>query len=390
MARRLSYRALRIDGALMTENRSSLFAPCRVGSLELPNRIVMAPMTRCRAGSGNVPTELNAKYYAQRASAGLIISEATQVAQEGQGYGDTPGIHSDAQVAGWQRVTRAVHEAGGRIFLQLWHVGRISQPRFQPGGAPPVAPSAITPAGHAYTPEGPQPFVTPRALETAEVPGVVAQYEAGASRARDAGFDGVEIHAANGYLIEQFLLDGTNQRTDIYGGSIERRARFLLEVTAAVVRVWGAERVGVRLSPRSKFNDMSDSNREATFSHAVQQLDSFGLAYLHLLDPLPQYPLPQYPVPPSDFDNPGLPRLAPQLRPLFRGPVIINGNFDAESAVGALKQGEADLVAFGIPFLANPDLPERLRRHAPLNAPHRPTFYGGDAHGYTDYPALAL
>jgi N-ethylmaleimide reductase len=359
-------------------DRSALFEVCRIGALTLPNRLVMAPMTRCRAGAGNVPSELNALYYAQRASAGLIISEATQVAPEGQGYGDTPGIHSEEQVRGWQRVTRAVHEAGGRIFLQLWHVGRISQPRFQPGGGRPVAPSAITPAGHAYTPDGPQPFVTPRALETAEVPLVVAQYAAGARRAREAGFDGVEIHAANGYLIEQFLLDGSNQRTDAYGGTIERRARFLLEVSEAVVGVWGAERVGVRLSPRSKFNDMSDSNREATFSHAVRRLDAFGLAYLHLLDPLPQ----------SDFDNPALPRLAPQLRPLFRGPVIINGNFDAESAASALARGEADLVAFGIPFLANPDLPERLRRHAALNVANRPTFYGGGAHGYTDYPAL--
>jgi N-ethylmaleimide reductase len=363
----------------MTPDRSLLFAPCRVGSLELPNRIVMAPMTRCRAGTGNVPTELNAQYYAQRASAGLILSEASQVAPEGQGYGDTPGIHSDAQVTGWQRVTHAVHAAGGRIFLQLWHVGRISQPRFQPGGGRPVAPSAITPAGLAHTPEGPQPYVTPRALETAEVAGVVAQYREGSRRARDAGFDGVEIHAANGYLIEQFLLDGTNQRTDGYGGSIERRARFLLEVTDAVVGVWGAERVGVRLSPRGTFNDMSDSNREATFAHAVQQLDGFRLAYLHLLDPLPNSP----------FDSPGLPRLAPQLRPLFHGPVIVNGNFDAEAAVHALQQGEADLVAFGIPFLANPDLPERLGRHAPLNPPERATFYGGGARGYTDYPTLA-
>jgi N-ethylmaleimide reductase len=362
----------------MTPDRSPLFQPIRLGALELPHRIVMAPMTRCRAGAGNVPTELNAAYYAQRATAGLILSEATQVTPEGQGYGDTPGIHSDEQVRGWARVTRAVHEAGGRIFLQLWHVGRISQPRFQPGGARPVAPSAIAAAGHTYTPDGPEPFVVPRALETEEVPRVAAQYAEGARRAREAGFDGVEIHAANGYLIEQFLLDGTNQRSDRYGGSIENRARFLVEVTEAVLGVWSADRVGVRLSPRGKFNDMSDSNREATFRHAVRCVDRYGLAYLHLLDPLPNCP----------FDNPELERLAPRLRPLFRGPVILNGNFDAEAATSAIARGEADLVAFGVPYLANPDLPERLRRHAPLNAPDRSTFYGGSEHGYTDYPAL--
>ncbi len=362
-----------------SSERSPLFQPIQVGALRLPHRIVMAPMTRCRAGAGNVPTELMARYYEQRASAGLILSEATQVTPEGQGYAGTPGIHSDEQVRGWSRVTRAVHDAGGRIFLQLWHVGRISHPCFQPGGARPVAPSAITPSGHTYTPEGPQPFVEPRALKTEEVPRVAAQYAEGARRAREAGFDGVEIHAANGYLIEQFLLDGTNQRQDRYGGPIENRARFLLEVTEAVLGVWSAERVGVRLSPRGKFNDMSDSNREATFSHAVRCLDRYGLAYLHLLDPLPDCP----------FDNPDVQRLAPHLRPLFHGPVIINGNFDAEAAKAALARGEADLVAFGIPFLANPDLPERLRRRAPLNSPDRSTFYGGNERGYTDYPALA-
>ena len=361
------------------QKSSPLFEPLALGTLTLPQRIVMAPMTRCRAGAGNVPTELNALYYAQRASAGLIISEATQIAPEGQGYAGTPGIHSDAQLEGWSRVTRAVHDAGGRIFLQLWHVGRISHPDFQPNGALPVAPSALAPEGHAHTPAGPKPYVTPRALDTHEVPAIVEQYANATRRARDAGFDGVEVHAANGYLIEQFLLDGTNQRSDAYGGSLEKRARFLLEVTSAVVSAWHAERVGVRLSPRGKFNGMSDSNREATFGHAIRRLDEFGLAYLHLLDPLPDCP----------FDNPGLERLAPALRQYFRGPVIINGNFDHAAATAALERGEADLVAFGVPFLANPDLPERLRRSSPLNPPDRTTFYGGGARGYTDYPALS-
>ncbi len=356
----------------------TLFQPTTVGPLELPNRVVMAPLTRQRAADGNVPTSLNALYYAQRASAGLIISEATQVAPEGQGYGHTPGIHSDAQVEGWRLVTDAVHRAGGRIFLQLWHVGRISDPCFQPNGALPVAPSRIAAPGHVQTPEGKKPFVAPRALSTQEIPSVVGQYADGARRARDAGFDGVEIHGANGYLIEQFLLDGTNRRSDAYGGSIEARTRFLLEVTRAVAGVWGAERVGVRLSPRGRFNGMSDSNREATFSHAVRRLDELGLAYLHLIDP----------VRPSVFDNPEVPRMAPLLRRLFAGPLIVNGGFDREAAARAVESGEADLVAFGTPFISNPDLPERLRQGAALAAADRSTFYTGAERGYTDYPAL--
>jgi N-ethylmaleimide reductase len=355
-----------------------LFQPLALGRLSLPNRIVMAPMTRQRAAPGNVPTALHATYYAQRASAGLIISEATQVAPEGQGYARTPGIHSEAQVAGWRLVTDAVHRAGGRIVLQLWHVGRISDPCYQPGGVLPVAPSALPAAGRAYTPEGPRPFVTPRALETSEIADVVEQYARGARGAQQAGFDGVEVHAANGYLIEQFLLDGTNRRTDAYGGSLEKRARFLIEVTEGVARVWGADRVGVRLSPRGTFNDMSDSNRLATFSHAVRRLDELGLAYLHLLDPIRS----------SAFDNPDLERLAPSLRPLFRGPAIVNGAFDGGLAVDALRRGEADAVAFGIPFIANPDFPERLRRGAALNTPDRATFYSGEERGYIDYSTL--
>jgi N-ethylmaleimide reductase len=357
-----------------------LFEPLRLGQLELPNRVVMAPLTRQRAALGNVPTALNALYYAQRASAGLIISEATQVAPEGQGYAATPGIHTQAQSEGWRRVTDAVHRAGGRIFLQLWHVGRISDPCYQPNRGLPVAPSAIAAPGQAYTPDGPRPFVTPRALELEEIPHVVAQYAEGARRAREVGFDGVEVHGANGYLIDQFLLDGTNHRTDMYGGSIENRARFLLEVTRAVAEVWSPERVGVRLSPRGTFNGMSDSNRAAVFSHVVRRLDELGLAYLHLVDP----------VRPSVFDNPDVPRLAPRLRPLFRGPLIINGGFDREAAIQALTSVEAELVAFGAPFIANPDLPERLRLGSPLNEAEPVTFYGGGERGYTDYPALSV
>jgi N-ethylmaleimide reductase len=348
-----------------------LFTPIQLGALALPNRIVMAPMTRNRAGAGNVPGALAAEYYRQRASAGLIVTEATQVSSQGVGYPGTPGIHDELQVAGWRRVTDAVHAAGGRIFLQLWHVGRISHPSLQPDGALPVAPSAIAAAGDAFTASGPQPFVTPRALATAEIPGVVGQFENGARLARAAGFDGVEIHGANGYLIDQFLRDGTNRRTDRYGGSLENRARFLLEVTEAVAGVWGADRVGVRLSPQSDFNDMHDSDPRATFGHAALALAPFGLAYLHVVEPV----------------GTATP-LALDLKEAFEGPLMVNGGYTRPLAEAVLARGEADLVSFGAPFLANPDLPLRLARNAPLNAPDPATFYGGDAHGYTDYPAL--
>jgi N-ethylmaleimide reductase len=354
---------------------SILFTPVQVGAWSLEHRVVMAPMTRNRAGAGNVPTQLMAQYYAQRASAALIISEASQISPTGVGYPATPGIHTPEQVAGWQRVTQAVHAEGGRIFLQLWHVGRISHPSLQPDGALPVGPSAIAAEGNALTYAGPAPFVVPRALEAREIPGIVQDFADAAGRARDAGFDGVEIHGANGYLIEQFLLDGTNQRTDGYGGSIENRARFLLEVTQAVIGRLGADAVGVRLSPRGTFNSMSDSNRVATFGYAVGRLNELGLAYLHLVDPVT-----------GGIAGTAVERLAPELRKLFSGPIIINGGFDRESALAVLERGEADLVAFGVPFLANPDLPARLRRSARLNTPVRETFYGGDGRGYTDYP----
>lgn len=356
-----------------------LFRPIRLGPYELKNRIVMAPLTRNRAHAGNVPNELNAKYYEQRSSAGLIVTEATQVSPEGQGYPNTPGIHTDDQVAGWKLVTEAVHTSGGRIFLQLWHVGRISHPITQPDGKLPVAPSPVRPKGEIPTVDGMRPFETPRQLTVDEIHEIVQQFADGARRAKEAGFDGVEIHGANGYLIEQFLLDGTNHRTDAYGGSIENRTRFLLEITQAVTKIWGADRVGVRLSPRGVFNDMKDSNREAIFLHAVRALDAFGLAYLHVVDPLPG----------SQMNDPSTgPSFLAKIRAQFSSALIVNGGYDRESAVQVTESGNADLVAFGSAFLANPDLPRRLELRAPLNAPDRTTFYGGDHRGYTDYPTL--
>lgn len=353
--------------------------PVDVGPLRLPNRVVMAPLTRCRAGAGNVPGPMNATYYAQRSGAGLIVSEATQVDPTGQGYPMTPGIHSAEQVEGWRLVTDAVHGRGGRVFLQLWHVGRISHPDFQPGGALPVAPSAIAPgSGSAATFEGPKPFVTPRALETDEVSGIVEMYRRGARLAREAGFDGVEIHGANGYLLDQFLRDGTNRRDDRYGGPVENRARLLLEVAEAVAGEWGADRVGIRLSPNGTFNDMSDSDPPLTFGYAAERLDALGLAYLHLVEVLAK-----------DVSHGSRSRLdAGFFRPLFRNPIIANGGYDRDRAEAVLRAGHADLVSFGIPFIANPDLPERLRVGAALNEPDPSTFYGGDDRGYIDYPAL--
>ncbi|MDP1708221.1 MAG: alkene reductase [Gammaproteobacteria bacterium] len=309
----------------------------------------MAPLTRNRAGADNVPQALNVEYYTQRASAGLIITEATQVSPQGVGYPATPGIHSAEHVAGWRQVTEAVHAKGGRIFLQLWHVGRISHPSLQPEGALPVAPSALKPAGQAMTYEGPKDFVTPRALELAELPGIV----------------------------DQFLRDGANHRTDAYGGSVENRARLMLEVTEAVCAVWGAECVGIRLSPLQPFNDMRDSNPQATFSYTVEQLNRFGLAYLHVTEVGKDAPGAAGPA----FD------LA-ALRRLWKGVYMTNGGYDLARANAALTAGDADMVAFGALFLANPDLPLRFAKWAPLNPPDPDTFYGGDAKGYTDYPFL--
>ncbi len=353
-----------------------LFTPVQLGPYSLANRMVMAPLTRNRAGPGGVPQALNAAYYAQRATAGLIVTEATQISPQGIGYPNTPGIHEPEQVAGWRRVTEAVHARDGRIFLQLWHVGRISHPTLQPDSALPVAPSAIRPEGQAVTHEGRRDFVTPRALALAEIPGIIDQYRAAARNALSAGFDGVEVHAANGYLLDQFLRDGSNRRGDAYGGPIANRARLLLEVTEAVAKIWGATRVGVRISPVNAFNSMSDSDPDATFGHVAQALDRFGLAYLHVVerDSSDREPEPS-------FDR-------RRLRAAFDGPYIANGGYDRLRGDWALASSGADLIAFGQAFLANPDLPERFRRHAPLNQPDPATFYGGDGRGYTDYPAL--
>lgn len=359
----------------MTEK--NLFSTCTLGPYQLNNRVVMAPLTRNRAAPGNIPTPLMALYYKQRASAGLIITEATQIMPEGQGYPNTPGIYSPQQIAGWKQITDAVHEAGGKIFLQLWHVGRISHSLYQPHHALPVAPSAIAASGQVYTLEGMKPYETPRALETGEIPSVVECYRIGAKNALAAGFDGVEIHAANGYLIDQFLQNGTNKRTDIYGGSVENRARFLLEITQAVIDVWGADRVGVRLSPNGTFNDMSDSNPTALFSHVIQALNALNVVYVHLRTGTE-----------ADARHGRQPIPMKTLRPLFQRSIILNDQFDRAKGDEAVAQGLADMVAFGSLFISNPDLPLRLQINATLVPPDSSTFYGGTEKGYTDYPAL--
>lgn len=361
----------------MPDNTIDLFTPFRLGPLSLPNRAVMAPMTRNRAAQGNIPTALIATYYSQRTSAGLIITEATQVSPMGQGYILTPGIHTSEQVEGWKQVTRSVHESGGRIFLQLWHVGRISHPDFL-GGKLPVAPSAIAPRGvTAYTFEGPKAIPVPRALETREIPGIVEDYRKGASNAREAGFDGVEIHAANGYLLDQFLEDSTNVRTDRYGGSVENRSRLIFEVLEAVTEVWGKDRVGIRLSPGGTFNDMGDSRPQETFGTVVRRLSDYGLAYVHIIEPA---------APEGEHPSPDLG--ASFFRPLYKGNLMVAGGYSLEKANTVLRQGLADLVSFGRPFLANPDLVNRFRKRARLNTPDTSTFYGGNEKGYIDYPTL--
>lgn len=367
-----------------------LFQPYKLGALSLPHRIVMAPLTRSRARQpGNVPTALNACYYAQRASAALIVSEATQVSMQGQGYAWTPGIHNREQVEGWRLVTDAVHESGGRIFLQLWHVGRISHPSLQPDNMLPVAPSAVTPAGNAFIEnengEGELvPFVRPRALQIEEMAYIVQQYARGAKNALAAGFDGVEVHGANGYLIDQFISSSTNQRTDAYGGKVENRARLLMEVVEAVSEVWGPDRVGVRLSPLGTMNDISDADPETTFGFIVQALSDFHFAYLHIVNPAAAA------IEKGNAPDARAQRMLALLRKNYRGTLILAGGFDRDTAEAWIEQGKADLIAFGRKFLANPDLPDRFRARKPLNADDPTTYYGGGPHGYTDYPSLAL
>lgn len=332
----------------------------------------MAPLTRNRAGAGNVPQPLNVEYYSQRAGAGLIITEASQISDMAVGYPGTPGIHTPEQVVGWRTVTDAVHRKNGLIFIQLWHVGRISHSSLLPGNAQPVAPSAIRPNGEAFTMNGLVPFDTPRALETDEIPGIVADYVQAAKNAMAAGFDGVEIHAANGYLIDQFLRDGSNKRTDRYGGSLENRLRLLKEVTEAVVKEIGANKVGVRLSPENTFNDITDSDPQNTFNAVADLLSGYGLLYLHVVE--------------GDFVSGEAKLDYRELKKRFKGVYMANGGYDLERSLKSLERGDADLISIGKLFLANPDLVERFRKGAPLNEPVQATFYGGGAEGYTDYP----
>ena len=347
-----------------------LFAPFDLGGLRIANRFVMAPMTRNRAGLSDTPHGLTVQYYAQRASAGLIITEASQVSSQAKGYPGTPGIHTWAQIAGWKAVTHAVHAHGGKIFLQLWHVGRISHPSVQEDGALPVAPSAIKPDGALFTGKEALPFVEPRALGLDEMPGIVEQFSAGARNALQAGFDGVEIHGGHGYLLDQFLRDGSNRRTDAYGGTAERRMRLLLEVVEAVSGVWGRDRVGVRLSPMNAFNSMSDSDPQRHFDRFAAALSDCRIAYLH------------------GAETPGVAFDWRAFRRAFDGIYVANGGYDLARAQAALGERHANLVAFGVGFLANPDFVERARRGGPYNAPIRATYYGGGTAGYTDYPAL--
>lgn len=349
---------------------NDLFAPLNVGRYALANRIVMAPMTRSRADDAGVPGELVPVYYAQRASAGLIVTEGTFPSPMGKGYVRTPGIHSDAQVAAWKKVTEAVHGKGSRIFLQLMHAGRISDPSFLPGNATPVAPSAVQPKGASYTDQGMKPYVTPRALETTEIPGVIEEYADATRRALEAGFDGVELHAASGYLPMQFLSSGSNLRTDRYGGSAEKRARFSVEALQAMAAVAGADRVGIKLSPEMAFNDITDADPVETYTTLVQAIGNMGLAYLHVA----------LFGAPTDYHS--------LLRPLFRGAYLAGGGLTRESAEALLHAGTADAVVFGSLFVANPDLPLRFRLKAPLNQPDSTTFYTPGAKGYIDYPML--
>ena len=354
---------------------SDLFSPVKLGSIAMSNRMVMAPLTRNRSSMEGVPQDINVTYYEQRATAGLIITEATPISPMGHGYPLLPGIYTDAQVDGWKKVTDAVHAKGGKIVIQLWHVGRISHPSLL-NGATPVAPSAVKPAGKAFTFEGLVDYVQPRALDASELPSIVADYVQASKNAIKAGFDGVEIHSANGYLLDQFLRDGSNQRSDIYGGSIENRTRFLMEVTKAVVEAIGSDKVGLRLSPVNPFNDMKDSNPQALFNYVTEQLNQFNLAYLHVVEGgIHGGGVAE----PFDFDA---------MRKLCKSPYMANLSYDKDRGNAAIAKGHADAVAYGVPFIANPDLVERFRQDAPLNEADSKSFYGGTEKGYIDYPTL--
>jgi len=350
---------------------ATLFDPITIGDLTLRNRIFLAPLTRCRSSAGRIPNDMMREYYVQRAGAGLIFSEATSVTPMGVGYPDTPGIWSDEQVAGWKHITEAVHGAGGQMLLQLWHVGRISHPDYLHGEQP-VAPSAIAAEGHVRLMRPEAPYPVPRALESHEIPGIIEEYRKGAENAKAAGFDGVEIHGANGYLLDQFLQDGSNKRTDRYGGGIENRARLMLEVTDAVISVWGPGRVGMHLAPRCDAQSMSDSHPLKTFGYVASELGKRKIAFICAREHL------------------GEDRIGPELKKLFGGVYIANEGIAQESGERLLAAGEADAVAFGKLFLANPDLPERFRRNAPLNTPHPETFYAQGPKGYIDYPPLLM
>lgn len=367
-----------------------LFTPIQVGSLTLRHRVAMAPLTRSRAGQpGNVPTAMNVEYYRQRASAALIVTEATQISQQGQGYAWTPGIHSAEQIQGWRQVSDAVHERQGTIFMQLWHVGRVSHPVFQPGAALPVAPSALPVPGKTFiideNGEGVWGDVpVPQELTLQGIAQIIEDYRQAALNALAAGMDGVEIHAGNGYLLDQFINSNSNQRTDAYGGSSANRARLLLEVVDAVVQVAGAERVAVRLTPMGRFMGMGDDTPEQTFSYIVRALDRVGLAYLHLVEPA------MVGTVVDDQFDPRWEHIMKRLRGDFHGVLMIAGGYDAQTAELALQAGRADIIAFGRPFIANPDLPHRYRAGLQLNQADGASFFGGGAHGYTDYPALAM
>ncbi|MGB6958491.1 MAG: alkene reductase [Bradyrhizobium sp.] len=355
---------------------SKLLEPFKLGSITLSNRLVMAPLTRNRALEGLVPNPLAVEYYGQRASAGLLISEATQVSQQGQGYQDTPGIYSKEQIAGWRKVTDRVHAQGGRIFLQLWHVGRISHVSLQPKGGAPVAPSAIRAKTKTFVNGTFADVSEPRVLELSEIPGIIDSFRQGAANAIAAGFDGVEVHGANGYLLDQFAKDGTNKRTDAYGGGIENRAKLMLEVTKAVAAEVGSERTGIRISPVTPANDVSDSNPQPLFDYIVDHLNALKLVYIHVIEGATGGPRD---IAPFDYHS---------LRNRFKGAYIANNGYDLALASKVLSANEADLIAFGKLFIANPDLVERFKRGTPLNAPDKATFYGGGAKGYTDYPVL--